>query len=244
MNEAKLSLLEHLDELRTRLLRISVAVLLCSGAVYAFSERIFSFLAQPVGKLVFIEPQEAFLTQIRVALWGGLFLAAPIILHQVWSFVASGLREEERKYAAAFMPVSFFLFSAGVVFGYFVVTHFGISFLLSYEKTYLTPMITVSKYVSFIGNLLIAFGLVFQLPLVMFFLTQTGLITPAVFIRKRKHAIVLIFVAAAVLTPGPDPLSQIFMAVPLLILYEAGVLFSKIAARIRGKRLSAPDFGV
>jgi sec-independent protein translocase protein TatC len=229
VNENIKSFIEHLDELRGRLLKSLIAVIVCSIVVYNFGDAILAVLERPVGKLIYIGPSEAFITYIKVALWGGLFLASPICLYQLWCFIGSGLHENERRMVYSFIPVSFVLFIVGAVFGVFVILNFGMQFLLSFGAGVLTPMISVSKYVSFVGAMAAAFGVVFQLPLVMLLLTKTGLATPELFIKKRKIAIVLIFIAAGVLTPGPDLISQFSMAIPLLVLYEVGIVLSKLA---------------
>ncbi|MFH1753693.1 MAG: twin-arginine translocase subunit TatC [Candidatus Omnitrophota bacterium] len=219
---------EHLEELRSRLIKSIIFVIIAAGIVYNFIKVIMPNLTKPVGKLVFIAPQEAFITNIKIALFGGLFLASPFVLYQIWRFISAGLERNEVKYALIFGPISFLFFLAGAAFAYFIVVPIGIKFLLGFATEYVTPMISISNYVSFVGALTLAFGAIFQLPLVSLFLTKIGITTPGFLSRKRRHAIVLIFILAAIITP-PDIVTQCLMAVPLLVLYEVGIIFSKIA---------------
>ena len=230
MDEIKATLVEHLDELRSRIIKSAVSIIIGSCFIYNFVDRILKHLSQPVGKLVFIAPQEAFVTNIKISLFGGLFLSAPVLIYQVWKFVSSGLKKNERKYVLLFGPLSFLFFVTGVSFGYFVIAPMGIKFLLGFAADFVVPMITISNYISFVGTLVFAFGVVFQLPLVMLFLTKIGVTTPRFLSDKRKHAIVFIFIAAATLTP-PDIVTQCLMAVPLLVLYEIGIMLSKLTHR-------------
>jgi sec-independent protein translocase protein TatC len=185
-------------------------------------------LIKPAGKLVFIAPQEAFIANIKIALFGGLFLASPFVTYQIWRFVSAGLKRNEMKYTLIFGPLSFLFFLLGIAFGYFIIVPIGIKFLLGFATELVTPMLTISKYISFVGMLTLAFGVVFQLPVVSLFLTKLGIITPYFLSSKRRYAVVFIFLLAAVLTP-PDIITQCLMAVPLLVLYEIGIIFSKIA---------------
>ena len=169
---------------------------------------------------------------IKIALWGGFFCASPFIIYQAWAFISTGLTDAERRGVYFFLPVSFLLFAGGILFAYGVIIPTGIRLLLSFQGVYLEPMISVSRYISFIGMLLLVFGVIFQLPLAMLFLAKTGLITPCQLARGRKTAIVIIFIAAASLTP-PDIVSQTAMALPLIILYEIGIMFARLVHKKR-----------
>ena len=228
MSEKKFTLAEHLEELRSRILKSIAAIIVISCIFYSFVDKIFPHLVKPVGGVVFIAPQEAFLARVKIAFFGGLFLASPIILYQIWRFISGGLHKNERKYTLLFGPVSFVFFIMGASFGYGIIVPIGIKFLLGFATEFIKPMISISRYISFIGMLTLAFGLVFQLPLISLFLTKIGIVTPQLLSKKRKHAIVCIFILAAMLTP-PDVITQSLMAVPLLILYEIGIIFSKLA---------------
>ncbi|MBU3912356.1 MAG: twin-arginine translocase subunit TatC [Candidatus Omnitrophica bacterium] len=230
MSETNLTFTEHLEELRQRIIRSLVFVIIASILTYAFTDKILIFLSKPAGRLVFIAPAEAFITRIKLALFGGLYLSLPLILYEVWGFVSSGLERTERKYALLFSVFSFILFTAGTLLGYFVIVPIGLNFLLSFSSEYLQPMISVGRYTSFVMSLSFAFGLVFQLPLAILFLTKTGIVTPEFLSRNRKYTIVIIFIAAAVFTP-PDVITQCLMAIPLLALYEISIFLSRIARK-------------
>jgi len=230
MTEKKLTLTEHLEELRGSIVKSVISILICSCLIYSYINALLPFLIKPVGKLVFIAPQEAFIANIKIAFFGGLFLASPFVIYQIWKFVSAGLEKNEKKYVLMFGPVSFIFFVLGAGFGYFIIIPIGINFLLGFATDFVTPMITISKYISFVGALTFAFGAIFQLPLVSLFLTKIGVVTPAFLSSKRRHAIVFIFIAAALLTP-PDAITQCLMAVPLIVLYEIGIILSKFAYR-------------
>lgn len=223
-----LSVWGHLEELRSRLLKSSIAVVIGAGFFYPYVDSFLAFLIQPVGKVVFTSPADAFVVRLMLLICGGVVLALPVVIYQLWQFAAAGLKENEKKYIRFFAPASFILFVAGCVFGYWVIIPVGMKFLLSFSTESIVPMITLPSYISFIVTLVLAFGLCFQLPLVLMFLAKIGIVTPAFLAQKRKHAIVLILIASAILTPSPDAISQILMAGPLLVLYELGVAASRL----------------
>ncbi|HDZ76747.1 MAG TPA: twin-arginine translocase subunit TatC [Candidatus Omnitrophica bacterium] len=232
MKDEKLSLVEHLDELRSCIIRSLIFLVICSIAIYSFSDKILPSLIKPAGKLVFIAPQEAFIANIKIALFVGLIISSPFILYQVWKFISSGLMIDERRLIYFFGPVSFLLFASGLIFGYSVITPLGVKFLLGFETDFLTPMISISNYISFVASLSFAFAIVFQLPIALIFLTKVGIVTPATLAARRREAIVLVFIAAALMTP-PDVVTQVLMALPLILLYEMGVIFSKFTYKKR-----------
>ena len=225
-----LSFLGHLEALRARILKSLLAVVAASVISYGFAPSFLNFLIRPVGHLVFTSPAEAFLATINVTLWGGVILAFPFILYQFWAFVSEALTESERKYVRTFGPLSLVLFLAGIIFGYFVIVPISLSFLLSFSSTWLVPMIRASEYLSFVGSFVLAFGVVFELPLILVFLTKIGIASPEFLRQKRRYAIVFIFILSAILTP-PDCASQFLMAIPLLVLYELGIVLSKMFYR-------------
>ena len=236
----KMPFMEHLGELRTRIMR-SLFWLLGGTFIALFrAEQITDYLARPVTKLgyklVFTAPAEAFWVQMKVALIVGLFLAAPGILWQVWAFVAPGLHQHERKYAAPFVIIGSVMFMAGGAFSLFVVTPYAIAFLLSYARETLQPMTTLENHVGFLLKFTLAFGLVFELPLALTLLARMGIVTPRALAKNRKYAILGAFVAAAILTPTPDAFNQTLMAGPLILLYEVGI----VCARVFGRRRAAP----
>lgn len=152
------------------------------------------------------------------------------MIYHIWQFVSVALEKNERKQALIFGPVSFIFFIAGISFGYLIIMPIGLRFLLGFSTDFILPMVTISKYISFVGFLTLSFGLIFELPLAMLFLARIGMVTPQFFSDRRRQAIVIVFIAAALLTP-PDIVTQCLMAVPLLVLYEIGVLFAKLGYR-------------
>lgn len=235
----KMPFMEHLGELRTRIMRSLFCLLGGLAVAFPFSERIVDWLARPITKLgyklVFTAPAEAFWVQMKVALIVGLFIASPGILWQVWAFVAPGLHEHEKKYAAPFVIVGSLMFIAGGAFSLFVVTPYAIAFLLSFARDTLTPMITLENHIDFLLKFTLAFGAVFELPLAITVLARIGVVTAKQLARNRKYAILGAFIAGAVLTPTPDAFNQTLMAGPLILLYEIGI----ICARVFGRRPAA-----
>lgn len=224
----RLTLVEHLEELRTGVIKSIIFIIACFALLYNFVGVFLPILIKPVGKLVFIAPQEAFISNIKIAFFGAFFLSSPFWLYQIWKFISEGLNVKEKKYALIFAPLSFVFFFLGISFGYFIIVPIGIKFLLGFATDFVSPMISIQRYISFVGTLTFAFGMVFQLPLIILFLTKIGIVTPQFLSRKRRFAIVLVFITAAILTP-PDVITQFFMAVPLLVLYEIGIILSRFA---------------
>ncbi len=234
MADTPMPLTAHLAELRSRLIWCMMALAVGFIVCYGFSDKIVAALQSPVvlvGQpikvpLQIIAPAEAFVTYIKVGLIAGLFLVLPFVLYQLWKFVAPGLLEHERKYTVPFLVGSAGLFySGGVIF--YLVLPFIIHFLLSFAKGDIKAQLSVGYYVTFCVRLMIAFGLVFQLPMVVIFLTQLGLVSSRLLVRYFRHAVVLIFVVAAVLTPTTDPLSLLGMVLPMLLLYGLSILAAK-----------------
>ena len=236
----KMPFMEHLGELRVRIMRSLVALLIGLAIAFPFSQRVVDWLARPIQKsgntLVFLAVTEAFWVQMKVALFLGLFIAAPGILWQIWRFVEPGLHGHEKKYAVPFVVIGSLLFIAGGAFSLLVVTPGAIAFLLSYARPGLQPMISIGNYIDFLLKFTLAFGAVFEVPLAMTLVARMGLVTPKQFAKNRKYAILGAFIAAAVLTPTPDMVNQSLMAGPIIVLYELGI----VAARLFGRRRRAP----
>ena len=234
-----MSFLEHLGELRVRITRALIGLLVGAVIALPFSQRITDWLSTPVTKLnhplVFTAPAEAFWVQMKVGLIVGVFVAAPAILWQVWAFIAPGLHTHEKKYAAPFVVIGSLLFLGGGAFSLFVVTPYAIQFLLSYARPGLKPMITLQNHIDFLLKFTLAFGAVFELPLALTILARVGVVNAKMLARNRKYAILGAFIAGAVLTPTPDAFNQALMAGPLILLYEVGI----ICARIFGRRPAA-----
>lgn len=224
------SFFDHLDELRGRLIKSALSVMIAGCFFYSFVDRALEMIIKPVGRIVFTAPGDAFTARIMLSFLGGFFLALPVILFQVWRFVAVGLKEHEIRYIRFFGPCSAVFFLLGGMFAYFVFIPISVRFLLSFSTASIVPMITIKNYMSFVVTMLLAFGVIFELPLILMFLTKIGIATPAFLVQKRRHAIVIILIVSAFLTP-PDCVTQLIMAVPLMVLYEAGIIVSKLTYR-------------
>jgi sec-independent protein translocase protein TatC len=237
VEEGRMPFLAHLGELRYRIIVSVVAVGIAFVPPFIVSEQIITWLAQPIEpvKLVFLEPTEPFWVNMKVALVVGAFLVLPVLLYQVWAFIAPGLLPHERKFALPFVVLSTLMFFIGATFALKVIIPFAVKFLVSYKTQNLVPTLSVNRYVDFVLKFTLAFGLVFELPLALTLGTRLGLVTPEFLSKNRKYAILLCFVAAAILTPTPDAFNQLLMAGPLCLLYEAGI----VAARLFGRRKPA-----
>lgn len=232
MEEMGQTLIEHLTELRRRLIVSLIAVAVLAGAAFFFSEQIINLLTIPAGDLVFLSPTEAFYTHIKVSLFTGLLIAMPVVLFQVWQFLLPALEQNEKKVLHIIVPVSLVLFIGGVVFCFFVVVPLGMRFLLGFSGPGLQAMLTLNNYISFLLSLLIPFGILFQMPLLQVFLVRFGVVSVARLQRSRKYIYFLIFIVGAILTP-PDLVSQVLLAFPIIILFEVGLLVSRVMARKR-----------
>ena len=233
--ENTLSLMEHLEELRERLRKSAISVLVVFIIAYFFSEELFFILVKPLkaqmpeeGKLIFTNLPEMFFTYLKISFVAGLVGASPYIFYQFWKFIAPGLYKHEQRLMLPFVFISTFLFVGGALFGYFVVFPFGFNFFLGFSNDVVQALPSVREYFSLSLMLLMAFGAIFELPVILFFLAKMGLVTPKFLREKRKYAMVLAFITGAVLTP-PDVFTQCLMAIPLIVLYEVGILAAKFA---------------
>jgi sec-independent protein translocase protein TatC len=241
-NEEKQPFMGHLEELRKRLIVCAIAVGVGFIISYLFSEKLFQILVSPLievmpagERLIFTNLPEMFLTYLKVAFIAGAMLASPVIFYELWLFIAPGLYQTEKKLVIPFVIASTILFVGGALFGYFVVFPFGFRFFMGFSNEFVQALPSVKQYFAFSSRLLFAFGMVFELPVVIFFLARIGLVTADFLKRKRKYAILLTFVAGAILTP-PDVITQVFMAVPLILLYEISIVVAKIAGRKRKEK--------
>jgi sec-independent protein translocase protein TatC len=240
MPDKKLPLTAHLEELRKRLiwsfLGIGVAFAIC----YAFIKEIVSILMRPLvqalpkgSSLVFTAVPEAFFTYFKAAILAGVFFSSPFILYQIWAFVSPGLYEREKKYILPYFFVSSVFFLAGALFCYFIVFPVIFRFFLSFASEEIRPLPAIKEYLTFTIKLLLAFGLLFQWPALILFLSRMGVVSSKALSQNRKYAILAIFVAAAVLTP-PDLVSQLLLAGPLLAMYEGSIWMAKFWGRKEG----------
>lgn len=237
--------LSHLEELRKRLVVCAIGVGAGFVIAYIFAERLFQLLVAPLkavmpegDQLIFTNLPEMFFAYIKVAFIAGIMAASPLIFYQLWMFIAPGLYRKEKKMAIPFVISSTILFVGGALFGYFVVFPFGFKFFIGFSNEYVKALPSVKQYFSFSMKLLFAFGAVFELPVIIFFLSKMGIVTPQFLRQKRKYAILLTFALAAILTP-PDVITQCMMAGPLIVLYEIGILVSRIAQKKKEDRETA-----
>ncbi|MCW5892932.1 MAG: twin-arginine translocase subunit TatC [bacterium] len=221
----------HLEELRTRLIRIMIGAFIGFGVCYGFSEHLVAFLTEPLTALA---PQDAivigtgvtdaFFTKLKVSFIGGIFVASPWVFFQLWAFVAPGMYEKEKRIALPFSFAATVFFVAGAAFCYQLVLPVAFSFFLNeFGSVGIAPQIRITEYLTFVSRMLLAFGVTFELPVVTFFLARIGLVTHQTLIAYTRYAIVAIFIVAALLTPGPDIASQLLMATPLLVLYGLSI---------------------
>jgi sec-independent protein translocase protein TatC len=229
--------LSHLEELRKRLVICAIAIGIGFAFSYIFAKQLFSYLILPLTKvlpdnsrLIFTNLPEMFIAYIKVALVAGIILAVPIIFYQLWMFLAPALYQKEKKYIIPFVLFSSILFAAGALFGYLVVFPYGFKFFVSFATDDIQALPSVKQYFSFAIRLLLAFGLVFEMPIVVLFITKIGLITPDSMKKYRKYAILSAFILSAILTP-PDIATQFMMALPIILLYEISILLSKTIYR-------------
>ena len=245
MTDEKQPFLAHLEELRKRLVVCAIAIGVGFAISYGFSKQIFSLLILPLARvlpsdsrLIFTSLPEMFITYIKVSLVAGIVLAIPIIFYQLWMFLAPALYQKEKKYIIPFVTFSSILFLVGSMFGYFVVFPYGFKFFIGFATDQVQALPSVKQYFTFAIRLLLAFGIVFEMPLVVLFLTKIGIVTPDAMKKFRKFAILCAFILSAILTP-PDVATQIMMALPLLILYEFSIIISQ--AVYRKKREDSDD---
>jgi len=230
-DDVRMPLTAHLEELRTRIIRALVATVAGGGLAWLAIERIVTFLLAPLAALrpgesliIGTGVTEAFFTKLKVAVIAGVFLASPIIFYQLWRFIAPGLYDREKRVALPFSIAASMFFVSGAAFCYWLVFPVAFSFFLDeFASIGVAAQIRVSEYLSFASRMLLAFGVTFELPVLTFFLARIGLVTHQTLITWWRYAVVVIFIVAAVLTPGPDIASQMMMATPLLILYAISI---------------------
>jgi len=235
--ESKLPFTTHLEELRRRLIYAVVAIVLGAIIAFLFAKQLFYFLAQPLVKIlpanqpmIFTALTEAFFTYFKVALLAGFFLASPVVFYQLWKFIAPGLYEHEKKFVIPFVISATVFFILGGAFAYYIVFPFGFKFFLGFSTDYLKLLPKMNEYFSLSLKLIFAFGIVFEMPVITFFLAKMGVVNGEMLSSKRRYAIVLVFVVAALLTP-PDVGTQLLMAGPLILLYEVSVWVARIFGR-------------
>jgi len=226
----KMSFLDHLEELRKRLIVSIVAIFVAFLACWNYADKIYAWVQAPLTKFLPVGDQklaythltEPFMVYMKVAFFAAIFIASPIIMWQVWRFISPGLYKRERRYAAPFIILATLFFVAGGYFGYRVLLPGACAFFVETGQRF-KQMIKIDEYFSFASTIMLASGVVFETPILIFFLARLGIVTPHFLLQKSKWAIVLSFVIAAILTPSPDMVNQAFLAVPMIALYFLGV---------------------
>jgi sec-independent protein translocase protein TatC len=231
----------HISELRKRLTRAAIFVVIATVLAFVFHEQILRFMMGPAsqfegiprGKPVFTDMTEMIGTVMKVSLFTGIGLALPFIIFEIVRFASPGLTKQERRYLYILLPAVILSFITGVAFGYYVLLPPAISFLLNFGSDIAEPLIRIGSYLNLVVALLFWLGVSFETPIVMMFLARIGIVTPEFLASKRRIALVVAFVAGALITPTFDPINQTFVAVPLFVLYEIGIWLAKLGARAR-----------
>lgn len=252
--QGDMTLLEHLNELRSRLVKVAAAVVLGTAVGYAVFPQLFELLLDPycqvqldIGQVqdvtecgaIATKPLEPFSVRIKVSMLVGVFLGGPVIFWQLWRFIVPGLTDQERKLAAPFVFISQVLFGIGIAFAWFILPN-ALGVLTSLGGPRIVPLLTATEYISFILTTSIAFGVVFLLPVVLTFLALLGILTAAAMRQARPYAIVGVSIVAAMITPTTDPVTMLLMMAPMVIFYEASILFAVLFERRRRKRAARP----
>ncbi len=235
-NEVEMTFLDHLEELRWRLIYSIIGVVVGTIICWIFADfLVVDILLKPAKdnglELQNLKPFGQLFLYFQVALVGGIILSLPNLFYQLWKFIAPAMRKKERKYILLIVFYSTISFFIGIVFAYYAMIPLAFKFVKEFGTELIKNEFAIDEYVSIIVSVILAAGVVFELPMISFFLTKLGILTPAFMKKYRKHAIVIIMVLAAFLTPGTDPVSQVVLAVPLVLLYEISIFISKLAAK-------------
>lgn len=252
MSEAKMPLTGHLEELRKRIFISLVGVVVFFAVAFNYSEDLFQFLTLPLRSylafsirypyimlmvkkvypsLYFFAPAEGFWMHVKISALAGLVVTIPLILYQAWKFISPGLHANEKKYVLPFVLVGTTLFLMGAAFCFFIVLPFAMQFLLTYKTQSFTPMLSIGFYMDFALRFILAFGVIFELPVAIIVLARLGIVSPRGLAKKRKFAVLLAFVGAAILTPTPDAFTMILMALPIILLWEVGVFMARFVVK-------------
>lgn len=230
-----MTLVEHLEELRRRIIVSLVLLIIVSALVFPLASKALTILKSPssglIERLAFFTPQEAFLIHIKISLFVGLVISMPVILYQLWAFVFPAIEDRLRRHGLIFLVSSVTAFISGSLFGFFLLVPTALKFLLSFSEGTLEPVISISSYTSFVMGLVLGCGLVFEMPVLSYLLSKLGIINPRFLRSKWKYAIILIFITAAIVTPTPDVFNMIILAMPMLVLYELSIWVSKFASK-------------
>ncbi len=233
--EDKQSLIQHLEDLRKAVIISIVAIMIATIACFSKSEYLLTIVMRPLSafdqKLIVTGVTEAFFVKIQLSFLFGFVIAFPIVLLSLWRFVRPALYPHERKYVYIILPISILLFLGGILFSYFGILKMVLNFFIYIAGNNLETMFKVDQYISFVMAFTLPFGIVFEMPVITFFLSRLGIIKYESMNRNRKYALLVIFVIAAALTPGPDPISQLMMGIPMYLLYEISIVVAKFSGR-------------
>jgi sec-independent protein translocase protein TatC len=242
--EGKMSFFEHLMDLRKRIINSAIAIAIGACVGFALSEKVFGIIARPMqaalrqqhldDKLVYTSPAGAINLIITLGLYVGLVLAAPVVLYQVWLFIAPGLYKHERRAVTAFILSSLFLFLAGIAFGYFVMLPYVLAFLTGFQGPF-RPLISINEYFDFILIVLLGLGVIFELPVLIFFLALFNIVTPKFLWKNVRYAILIIAIVAAIVTPTPDATTMLIFMAPMVALYFVGIGVAALVVRHKEK---------
>ncbi len=233
--DKELSLIQHLTELRDRLMVAAIAVVVTTAIAFFFTTDIIRLLILPAGvsKLTSLSPTENFTTYMRVALFSGIALAMPVILYEIFAYIDPALHPNERRFVLLLGPFVLLLFVAGMLFAYFLLLPNAVRFLITFASDVFENQLRASEYLSFVTTFILAVGLVFEMPAIIFALVRVGVVQRSWLTRQRRYVFLLVFVIAAILTPTPDPFNQSLVAIPMYLLFELGLLLARIGAKPR-----------
>lgn len=242
---ASMSFLEHLEELRKRIIWSLVGVAAAFGICWNYADRIYGYMQTPImdalrrngleQKLVYLNPTEPFNMYLKIGLIGGLFLASPWVLYQVWCFISPGLYRHEKKYIMPFLGSTVLLFLAGGLFGYKIVYPAALNFLINYGKQF-TPMITIGEYTDLFLTIIIGLGVIFELPILVFFLSLMGVVSAGWMWRNLRYSILVIFIIAAIVTPTTDIMNMCIFAAPMVGLYLLSIFIAWLVSPARRRK--------
>jgi sec-independent protein translocase protein TatC len=241
INDKEMPFLDHLEEFRNRIIKALIALVVGMVICLFFSKPLLTILLWPTTRInvpldiQVLKVQGMFMVTLEIAFFGGIIIGLPAILYQLWMFIAPGLYMHEKKYVPRIIISATILFLLGVAFAYFVIIPFALEFFIGLAPKEIKANIAIDFYISFVVRILAVFGIIFQLPIMSYFLSKLGILKPSLMKKYRRHAIVGIFIVAAILTP-PDPFTQILLAIPLIILFEFSILISHWVNKSRNKK--------
>lgn len=224
------SFIKHIEEMRSRIIKSVGAFILAFCLSYNLVGKLIPKIIAPAGHLIFTAPTEAFSAYMTVGALLALLISSPYIVYQIWAFIGGALRPTEKKFIYIFAPLSLLFFLSGASFAFFIAVPRAYHFMMSFSSDYFVPMVTVKNYLGFLWHMVVAFGVAFELPLILAFLAKIGIASPEYLRQMRRHAVMIILIAAAFLAP-PDVISMLILAVPLIFLYELGIVFVGIFYR-------------